>query len=242
MTISQALIFAAGEARRMRPLTDTLPKPLLKVGDNPLLTHIIDHLVDAGVNRIIINGHHALAPLKTYMATLDQTYPDCKFFLSEEQELMDTGGGAVKALSYLDENQPLYMINGDAYWMNDHRKKTLQSLAERWAQLDNPKLLLLLQPTASMAITGSVGDYKMENGKASRCKNKDGNYMFTGIRVCSPRLLQNREIAKYSFLKMMDEEDGENRLFGLEHKGEWYHISTPADLDEVNRELFGMVS
>ena len=241
MRVHQALIMAAGEAKRMRPLTDNLPKPLLKVGGKPLLTHIIDQLVDVGVTLIVINGYHAIHPLKHYIPDIRKQYPDCEFILSEETILLETGGGAVQALHYLDADKPFYMINGDAYWVNPHNGKSLENLSNQW-NTKTHDLLLLLQSCASMNLTGAVGDYQIVDGQAVRSKSQDGSYMFTGVRICNPKILEQYKAERFSFLEIMDAVENKNRLGGLEHNGQWYHISTPADLEEVNRELFGMAS
>lgn len=238
--IKQALIMAAGHAKRMRPLTDNLPKPLLKVGGEPLLTHIIDHLIEAGTTRIVINGWHAIAPLKTYVETISKTHPDVDFILSEETELLETGGGAVQALQYLDPNEPFYMINGDAFWVNAPQVKTLKALADVQAETD-ADLVLLLQPTSSMAMTTPVGDYHLDcGGKATRAKDKNGDHMFAGVRIAHPRILDGYKPEFFSFLSIMDEQEEKGVLYGYAHQGDWYHISTPNDLDEVNKDLFGM--
>ncbi len=153
--ITQAMIFAAGHATRMRPLTDNLPKPLLQVNGQPLLTHIIDHLIVEGVTKIIINGFHAINHLHDYMNDIRIQYPDVEFILSEETDLLETGGGAVKALPHIDMNTPLYMINGDAYWVHSSGGQTLDQLHNAWN--DEMGCLLLLQSTQSMDMTEAVG-------------------------------------------------------------------------------------
>lgn len=241
MMIKQALIMAAGQAQRMRPLTDNTPKPLLAVGGTPLLTHIIDHLVYVGVDKIIINAWHAIEALKAYMKTIQSTYPEIEFILSEETELLETGGGAVQALQYLDRDAPFYMINGDAYWMNAPYQNTLETLAVKQAET-KADLILLLQPIDSMTLTGAVGDYDLNGHKATRALDKNGNHMFTGVRIAHPRILSGYKAEHFSFLTIMDAMDAECSLYGMAHEGEWYHISTPADLDSVNACLLGKAS
>ncbi len=233
MIISQALIMAAGHATRMRPLTDDLPKPLLEVNGTPLLTHIINHLIAENVTRIVINGYHAITPLKAYIADIQPTYPQCDFILSEEIELLETGGGAVQAMQYLDDTAPFYMINGDAYWINPPQSRTLLDLTKAWDQ-DSHNLLLLLQSCQSMAMTAPVGDYNIHNHHAVRAHNKNGDYMFTGVRICTPNFIMPYALEKFSFLKIMDDCENTNRLGAIVHDGDWYHISTPEDLSDVN--------
>jgi MurNAc alpha-1-phosphate uridylyltransferase len=231
--INQAMIFAAGHATRMRPLTDDLPKPLLQVNGKPLLTHIIDHLVLEGVSKIIINGFHAINHLHDYMNDIRTQYPNIDFILSKEDELLETGGGAVKALPHIDTDTPLYMINGDAFWVNSNAGRTLKQLENTWNETMG--CLLLLQPTTSMDMTEAVGDYDIDNhGRAKRSYDKTGDYMFTGIRVIDPTIMNGRAAEKFSFLEFMDECEKRNTLYAMAHEGDWYHLSTPSDLDEVN--------
>ena len=231
--INQALIFAAGHATRMRPLTDDLPKPLLQVNGQPLLTHIIDHLIVEGVTTIIINGFHAIDHLHDYMNDIRVEYPNIDFILSKEDELLETGGGAVKALPHIDMDTPLYMINGDAYWVNASQGRTINQLQNTWHE--GMECLLLLQSTTSMNMTEAVGDYNInDNALAVRSHDKSGEFMFTGIRIIDPKILNGRAIHKFSFLEFMDGCENNNTLHAIAHEGDWYHLSTPVDLDEVN--------
>jgi len=225
--ISQAIIFAAGHATRMRPLTDNLPKPLLVVRGLPLLTHIIDHLIQEGVTKIIINGYHAIDKMHDYMTDIRTSYPDIDFVLSVENALLDTGGGAVYALDHIDINQPIYMINGDAFWENAPNQTTLNALKQTWST--DMDCLLLLEKDVDH-------NYNLKNNHAIRTSDNDGNYGFTGIRIFNPKLLKNYDEIKFSFLKIMDDCEGKKTLYGLEHQGKWYHISTPEDLNMVNAE------
>jgi MurNAc alpha-1-phosphate uridylyltransferase len=223
--ITQALIFAAGHATRMRPLTDHLPKPLLEVAGKPLLTHIIEHLITEGVTKIVVNGHHAIEPLKAYMAKIRSDYPQREFILSEETELLETGGGAVQAMQYFDPSKPLYMINGDAFWINRAGGRTLQDLAAAWSPTDHD-MILLLHPS------DDIGDYDIHEGRAIRSHRKDGAFGFAGVRICMPAVLAGRKPERFSFLEIMDGCESQGRLGGLVHQGQWYHLSTPDDLND----------
>lgn len=238
MTIKQAFIFCAGIATRMRPLTDHLPKPLLEIMGKPILGHCIDHLINHGVNKIIINGFHAIEPLKAYIKQIQFIYPECEFFISEEKELLETGGGIVKGLDFMDVTQPLFIINGDAFWVNPKTQPSLLSLENKWKE-NLFDILLLLQDKDSMHISDSVGDYNLDKDTAIRDIQKNGQYMFAGIRISHPDILKVYPLEKFSFLKMMDDAQARGKLGGLIHQGDWYHISTPQDLNDTNQLLLG---
>src|SRR6267142_2554074 len=93
-----AMVLAAGLGTRMRPLTDTLPKPLVKVAGRALLDHVLDRLDQAGVTDAVVNVHHMADAIESHLKT--RTRPRIK--ISDERgELLDTGGGVVKALKLL---------------------------------------------------------------------------------------------------------------------------------------------
>lgn len=228
-----AFVLAAGLGTRLRPYTDTLPKPLVPVCDRPLLDYIFDHLKQAGVSKIAVNLHHKPEKIRAFLKTREND-----FLLKEsfEETLLDTGGGAKKVLPFLSRG-PFLMINGDAFWLNGPGKSSLDRLKESFdpAHMD---ILLLLEPVARMALTGGVGDYDLDrDGRARRSRDKSGTYMFTGIRVCAPHIFAGSPNDPFSFLALMDRAEQEGRLFGLVHDGEWHHISTPQDLESVNAAL-----
>lgn len=225
-----AFVLAAGLGTRLRPYTDTLPKPLVPVNGRPLLDYIFDHLKAAGVTDITVNLHHKPEPLREFLATR----PDLRLTQSFEEELLDTGGGVKKALASLGP-KPFYIINGDAFWLGDALKDL--SGAFDPGHMD---ILLLLQPVSRMALTEGVGDYDLSSdGRAIRNKDKTGTHMFAGVRLCKPEIFAGTPEGKFSFLSLLDQAEAKGRLFGLEHAGDWHHISTPADLQAVDAAMKG---
>lgn len=93
---------------------------------------------------------------------------------------------------------------------------------------------MLLQPVSSMSITKGVGDYDLDDqGHAIRSLNRTGRYMFTSIRINRPEIFQETPDGSFSYLDLMDQAQERRRLYGLVHDGDWYHISTPDDLNAV---------
>lgn len=223
-----AFILAAGEGTRLRPYTDTMPKPMVPVNGQPLITYALDKLKEIDVKHVTINIFYLGDRIKNYVGN----YQGLNITISEEKSLLNTGGGVKNAIETM-EGKPFYLINGDALW-EDNTAPALQRLANAW----NPQtmdILLLLQPTENMTLTHGVGDYNMENNnRAVRALNKDGDYMFGGIRIVSPDVFNNCPESAFSFLDLMDEAQEQNRLAAVIHDGQWHHISTPAELDRVN--------
>ena len=106
------MIFAAGLGTRLRPLTDTMPKALVRLEGQPLLWHVLQRLRQAGFQRIVVNVHHFAQQIIDYLAANDNFGLDLR--ISDESDaLLDTGGGIRKALPLLDEHSPVLIHNVD---------------------------------------------------------------------------------------------------------------------------------
>lgn len=231
MTINTAFLVCAGLGTRMKPLTETTPKPLVPLNGKPLLAYVFDHLRKTDVKNVTVNTHHLPDKMRDFLRSIS----DFSITESYEPVLLETGGGLVKALPTLGE-KPFFMINGDAFW-NDGTANTLQQLEQ---QFDAGKMdiLLSLIPVSRMTLTGGVGDYDiLPDGQLRRNKEKKGTHMFTGIRVLTPAIINGGTEEKFSFLKNMDEAEANGRLYGFEMMGDWHHISTPDDLKRVENFL-----
>ena len=225
----EAFILSAGKGTRLRPYTDTMPKPMVNVWGKPILEHTVEKLHKNGVSKIIMNIFYLGDSIKNHFSNYKQ--PTIEF--SEEEQLLDTGGGLKYARPMLS-GEPLYLINGDAFWTDGKNETTLTRLSNNW-DANKMDILLLLQPVDKMTLTAGVGDYDIdEKGRAIRSLDKTGAFMFGGIRITKPDLVYDIEADKFSFLQIMDTAEKKGTLYGLIHDGEWHHISTPTDLDNVN--------
>ena len=150
-----AMVLAAGLGTRLRPLTQTLPKALIEINGRALIDHAIDRLMLAGVESVVVNIHHKAAVMKTHLARRDHP----RIMLSEEDELLDTGGGVARALPFLGE--VFFVLNGDVVWL-DRKEPALLRLAEA---LDPARMdaVLLLQPTVTAVGYDGPGDYFLES-------------------------------------------------------------------------------
>ena len=228
--MTKAFILAAGMGKRLRPYTDTLPKPLVPVAGQPTIGHIIDHLAEAGVNDITVNLHYRADQLAAYLAT--RTTSDLHIRTAYEEVLLDTGGGIRTQLHHFGQ-EPFYIINGDAYWVDGPTGNCFHRLSGAWKDADMD-LLLLLQDINRMVLTHGVGDYAMDaQSRLTRLRDQSGPYMFAGIRLCHPRLFAGTPDGVLGFLPLMDGAEAKGRLYGLAHDGDWHHISTPEELERV---------
>ncbi|MGB4108209.1 MAG: nucleotidyltransferase family protein [Alphaproteobacteria bacterium] len=228
----KAFILAAGLGTRMRPLTDRVPKPLLKAGGHTLLDRSLDGLEQAGVRDAVINSHHMAQQITDHLKDRDRP----RITISHESELLDTGGGIKNALQHFS-GEPFFVLAGDGLWTDAPGTPALPALAAAWdpASMD---ILVLLQPVSSMKLTKGVGDYDIRTGgRAVRSHTQTGTHMFTSMRINHPRIFDAAPQGPFSYLTLLDKAESAGRLFALEHKGDWHHLSTPSDLDAVNAAM-----
>ncbi len=225
----KAFILAAGKGTRLRPYTDTVPKPMVEVGGISIIKRTLAKLAAEGVEEVVVNLHHLGDVLADHLKNVQEP----RIILSPESELLETGGGVKKALQHF-AGEPFYLINGDALWDEGEGAAALSRLAKVWDPT-TMDMLLLLQPVNGMTLTNGVGDYTLRtDGHAIRALDKSGDYMFAGVRIVHPRLFEGSPDGAFSFLSLMDKAQQNGRLFGLAHSGAWHHISTPEELLRVD--------
>lgn len=236
MTIDHAFVLAAGLGSRLRPYTDDRPKPLVAVAGQSLLDRTLDHLAAAGVTKTIINTHYRADQIER--AVRGRFKPE--IILSNEPDLLDTGGGINNALTHFGgvDGAPFFVLSGDGLWRDAPDAPALPQLAAAWDP-ENMDILMLLQPIETIKLTQGAGDYDlMQDGRALRRADKSGAYMFTSMRINHPRIFKDAPPGAFSYLALMDAAQQAGRLYGIMHKGDWHHISTPDDLGAV-RAVFG---
>ena len=227
-----AMVLAAGLGQRMRPITNTLPKPLVEVRGRAMLDTILDRLEDAGIARAVVNLHYLGEKIEAHLK--DRRSP--KIVFSHEEDLLETGGGVTRALSLLGEG-PFFVLNGDVCWL-DGLTPALQRLASAWNDEDMDALLLL-HPTCSAFGYEGIGDYFMDPaGRLRRRQERQiAPFIHAGIQILHPRLFADAPAGSFSLNKLYDKAQETERLWGLRHDGEWYHVGTPQELRAVEDAL-----
>jgi len=226
-----AMVLAAGFGVRMKPLTDRLPKPLVKVGGKPLIDHVLERLEAVGVNRIVVNVHYLADALERHLAhRRDVVISD------ERDRLLETGGGVVKALPLLGR-APFFHVNSDTIWI-DGVKPNLVRLADTFdsATMD---ALLLLAPTATSVGYSGRGDYAMgSDGRLTRRGERIVvPFVYAGAAILSPALFAGAPQGPFSLTRLFDRAEGAGRLHGVRLEGVWMHVGTPASIAEAEAAL-----
>jgi MurNAc alpha-1-phosphate uridylyltransferase len=224
---SKAMVLAAGLGLRMRPLTDHMPKPLVRVAGRALLDHVLDKLAEAGVADAVVNVHYLPDQIISHVASRAKP----RVTISDERDqVLGTGGGVVKALPILG-HEPFFHVNSDTMWI-DGVQSNLKRLAEAFdpARMD---ILLLMAPTASSIGYGGRGDYAMlpDGALRKRREHQVVPFVYAGAAIMSPRIFADAPKGEFSLTKMFDAANEQERLFGLRLDGVWMHVGTP---DAVN--------
>jgi MurNAc alpha-1-phosphate uridylyltransferase len=227
-----AVILSAGLGTRMRPLTLEVPKPLLKLEGQPILAHTLRRLRQAGVTNILVNAHHLAGQIADFL----KSYPEVT--LSIEDELLETGGAitAMRTKNLLPEN-PFYIINGDAFWV-DGPTDTLTRLATAFDSQKMDAMLLLARAAGAVAETGR-GDFLWpRGGKIKRREERDvAPYLFAGVQIVAPALFADAPPPPFSMNLLWDRALAADRLDAIVHDGLWFHLSTPDDLARADEML-----
>jgi MurNAc alpha-1-phosphate uridylyltransferase len=219
----RAMVLAAGMGTRMRPLTDTMPKPLVKVAGKALLDHVLDRLADAGVERAVVNVHHFAEQIIDHVK--GRTRP--QITISDERGvLLDTGGGVVKALPELGD-APFFHLNADTIWI-DGVRPNLARLADTFDPATSDALLLLA-PIAGSIGYGGRGDFNMaSDGRLRpRPEREVVPFVYAGAAILSPALFKDAPQGKFSLTTLFMRAAGTGRLSGLRLEGLWMHVGTP---------------
>ena len=227
-----AMVLAAGLGKRMRPLTASQPKPLVRVAGKPLVDHALDRLAEAGVARAVVNVHYLGDALEAHV--LERAAP--KVTISDEREqLLETGGGMVRAQGLLPD--PFFCINSDNIWL-DGPRDAFHDLSQAW-DAERMDALLMLVPHCGAHNFRGKGDFHMDTrGRVTRRRSgRIAPFIFTGIQLVSHRMLRDAPEGPFSTNVLWDGAIEEGRLFGVAFTGQWFEVGTPAAIAPTEAAL-----
>lgn len=229
-----AMVMAAGLGTRMRPLTETLPKPMVQVAGKPLIDHALDRLAEAGIARAVVNVHHFPEAVEAHVR--GRKLPSVT--ISDERDLLlETGGGMVKAQDLLPD--PFFVVNSDNVWL-DGPKDAFRELSDAWDSARMDALLLLVAHTGARNFAGK-GDFHMDGrGRLSRRRSgRIAPFVFTGIQLVSKRLLREAPAGPFSTNVLWDRAIEEGRLYGAAFTGQWFEVGNPGAIAPTEAALAG---
>ena len=228
-----AMVLAAGLGSRMKPLTNTMPKPLVPLAGRALLDHVLDRLADAGITKAVVNVHYFADQIEAHVAGRAKPH----VVISDERGvLLDTGGGVARARPLLGAH-PFVIHNSDSVWI-EHGVSNLTALLNAWDQTRMDSLMLLAPAATSLGYDGH-GDFHL--AADSRLTRQSGAaaapYVFAGVSIAHPHLFSDAPVGHFSLNTLWDRAITEGRVFGIVLEGLWMHVGTPEALAEANAAI-----
>ncbi len=230
-----AFVLAAGMGNRMRPLTDTLPKPLVELAGRPLIDHVLDSIAAAGISRAVVNVHYLADKLEAHLK--GRASP--KVIISDERDaLLDTGGGVVRALPLIGRG-PVLIHNSDSVWIEGPQS----NLGRLMAAYDSVRMdsLLLLAPRETSLGYDGLGDFSL--GLDGRLERRIGRttapYVFAGVSMIHTHMFNGEAERPFSLNHVWDRGIAARRLYGIVLDGQWMHVGTPEALAVAERAIAG---
>lgn len=229
-TVDTAMVFAAGLGTRMRPLTDTMPKPLITVGGRTMLDQMLDRLGEAGVTRAVVNVHYRPDQIEARLA--GRTEP--AIVVSDERELLlDQGGGIVRALPHLGRDA-FFICNTDAVWIA-RNGWDLGRLQADWDP-ERMDVLLLVAAVATSIGVDWPGDFFLgaDRRLTKRPETTTAPFVYAGVGIIRTALFDGLPETPFRLAPFFFRAAEQGRLFGTVLDGTWLHVGTPAAVDAAD--------
>ena len=218
--IKKAMILAAGFGKRLNPLTLNIPKPLLKIGRETLLSNTINFLENYGTEEAVINVHYFSDQIIEY---INEKKLNLKItIVNEKEKILDTGGGILNALKYFKES--FVCINPDTIWnlkYIDELKKM-----EKNFFLNKEKCYLLVVNKKKSFDKNIKGDFNLQNTLVTREGNDNLKYIYTGLQIINPKVFLSIKDQVFSMNKIWDKLIKNKKLFAIESNTNFLHVST----------------
>ncbi len=226
MTSFNLMILAAGYGKRMNDLTDSTPKPLLKINNKELLRYNIDFFTNLGCEKIVINTHYLHDKIQHF---IDEHYSNRNVKLSYEPTLLNTGGGIKNALSSLGDKN-FIVTNSDILWKEENTKDVLKFI-NNYQEIETCKLLLAADSNFE-GLKKSEGDFKYADNLVTRWKKNDPYLYYTGLQIINPLIFNLIEEVSFSLNKLWDLLIAKNDLKGEISNSNIVHIG---DINAFNQ-------
>ncbi len=218
----KAMILCAGFGKRLNPLTLKLPKPLLKIGKETLLSNTIKFLENYGIQEVIINVHYLGSQIIEY--TKNNKFNLNITIIEEKEKILDTGGGVLNAIDYFSKEHFL-IINPDTIW-NATYYKYLRLMQKNIVSIKNSKCFMLLVNKKKSFDKSLLGDFNLEKNLIKRDGKKDNSeYIYTGLQIIKPEVFLEQNNKIFSMNKVWNNLINKKQLLGVESKNEFFHVS-----------------
>jgi MurNAc alpha-1-phosphate uridylyltransferase len=219
------MLLAAGLGTRLRPLTDTLPKPLVPVAGIPLIERIMGNARTEGAKRFVANAHYRADQILAHFGGLLK--------VSREEELLDTGGGVKRALPML-ATDPFLVMNTDAFWPAGS-DTPLGRMISRYAAVGAEMVLLCVHPRDATGFARSHDFCLAPDGRVTR--DWGAPVIYGGVALMSKALFNDTPDGAFSLNLLFERCLERETLFGVALAAPWFHVGDPTALAEAERRL-----
>ncbi len=217
------MVFAAGFGTRMRPITDRVPKPLIRIAGKPLLDHALDLARDAGLSKIVVNAHHLADQVEAHVSGMADVR-----LVREWPRILDTGGGLRNALPFLGMG-PLYTMNSDYVWSGPN---PLRQLGETWDPARMDGLMLMLPANRATGYCGQ-GDLCLARDGRLEPPGRNGQpaLVYAGAQIIRTEGLTEIRDEVFSISLLWSRMSARKRLFGVVYTGAWAEVGHPEAME-----------
>ncbi|MBB4104079.1 nucleotidyltransferase family protein [Allorhizobium borbori] len=241
MTIRQAMVLAAGLGTRMRPITDTIPKPLVKIAGKAMVDYALDLLEEGGVTRAVVNVHYLADQMEAHLKA--RHHPEI-LISDERDQLLDSGGGAKKGFHLLEPG-PVFIMNSDLFWVD--APNVHASSLTRLGQFFDPQTMdmaLLCVPLERTTGHNGKKDFSLSpDGRLTRYRDGMENpVVYAGAIALTTGLLNNTPDGPFSLNRIFDRAIEGGRLYGLMLNGDWLTAGTPEAIGEAEAKLAALAA
>lgn len=237
--IKEAMVLAAGLGTRMRPVTDTMPKPLVKIAGKPMIDYVLDALRQAGVERAVVNVHHFADQMEAHLSSCD----GLDILISDERAgLLNNGGGIVKGLNQLGRDT-IFVMNADLFWVGETpgEPTNLQLLAGFFdpQRMDMAMLCVRIENTTGH---NGIKDFSMSHdGRLTRYRDDPTNpVVYAGAFAMRPEFLDDAPKEPFNINSYFDKAIERGRLYGMMMDGHWLTVGTPEAIGEAEKTITGL--
>ena len=231
--VKQAMIFAAGMGKRMLPLTETTPKPLVKINQDSLLVNNIKKLIKNNFDPIVINTFH-------FPEKIIDEVKDFKNYVNIviEEVRLETGGGLLNCLkkNHLSWESPILLLNSDVYWI-DNFYASIELISENWNS-EFMDLILCMKNKKDLFGYNGNGDFDLFKNTSKYKKlifSNTPNLVFTGLQIINPKILKEKKEKIFSLKEVIMEGVQTGKAYGIIDRNPWFHIGTVKDLESIRK-------
>lgn len=218
MKIETALILCAGYGKRVKPLTDVTPKPLLKINDLTLLQRCINLIESLDINHILLNTFYLQDEIKNYIK--NNNFKAKISIIEDGDKILDTGGGILNLMN-ASSSEDFFIFNPDTLW-NKNYLVELKEMESFYFKKKLNNILMLVNQSLSFD-ENLKGDFSLNENLIA--KNNVNNFIYTGCQILNKNLFKNLNVETFSIRNIWNDFIKKNQLYGYESKKKFLHVT-----------------